>query len=80
MAIGVGRGRDLQRQRVARAVRIVDLAILGLSLAFVGALLSLWGPRERRVIECRLLPGFGTASNRAGGSKWSGWLLRGVYA
>ena len=42
MAIGVGPGRDLQRQRVVRAVRIVDLAILGLSLAFVGALLSLW--------------------------------------
>jgi hypothetical protein len=35
-------GRDVQRQRVARAVRIVDFAILGASLALAGALLSLW--------------------------------------
>jgi len=35
-------GRDLQRQRVARAVRIVDWAILGTSLALVGGLLALW--------------------------------------
>jgi hypothetical protein len=34
--------RALQRQRVARAVRIVDWAILEASLALVGGLLSLW--------------------------------------
>jgi hypothetical protein len=38
----MSRARDSQRQRVARAVRIVDVAILGTSLAVVGALLSLW--------------------------------------
>lgn len=32
----------MQRQRLARAVRIVDWAILGASLALVGGLLSLW--------------------------------------
>ena len=32
----------MQRQRRARAVRIVDWAILGASLALVGGLLSLW--------------------------------------
>ena len=34
--------RDVERERVARAIRIVDLAILGASLALAGGLLSLW--------------------------------------
>lgn len=40
MAITNALGRDLQRQR--RAVRIVDWAILGASLALVGGLFSFW--------------------------------------
>jgi hypothetical protein len=34
--------RDAERERLARAVRVIDLAILGLCLALAGSLLSLW--------------------------------------
>ncbi len=36
------RSRNAKRERVAPAVHIVDLAILGAFLALVGGLLSLW--------------------------------------
>ena len=39
--------RDAERERVARAIRIVDLAILGASLVLAGGLLSLWESPER---------------------------------
>ena len=42
MAMRMRPVRDAERERVARAIRIVDLAILGASLALAGGLLSLW--------------------------------------
>jgi len=34
--------RGAERERVAHAIRVIDLAILGASLALAGGLLSLW--------------------------------------
>jgi hypothetical protein len=34
--------RDAERERLAHAVRVIDLMILGACLALAGGLLSLW--------------------------------------